>query len=189
MKNLLITIVCVMLGTAAMAQTEHLKFKGIPMDCSVDEMARKLQAKGFKYEDKLDGTVFMKGSFAGTYDCLIGLIPIEGGTKIRRIGVIFPNCGNWECLENKYNYLKDMLTQKYTRPHSIEKFDSYSEPTNNGNKMTLVQLDRCKYQSDFNINNGSIMLFIKNGFDAHIVLVYEDAANAKVNDQNVLDDL
>ena len=181
---------CIVLGAAAMAQTEHLKFKGIPMDCSVDEMARKLQAKGFKYKDKNDnGTVFMSGTFAGTPNCTIGLLPIDGGTKIRRIGVIFPNCESWGCLENKYNSLKDMLTQKYTHPISVERFDSYSEPTSDGNKMTLVHIDQCKYQSDFNINNGSILLFIKNGFDAHIVLVYEDAANAKVNEQNILDDL
>ena len=189
MKNLLITIMCIVLGAAAMAQTEHLKFKGIPMDCSVDEMARKLQAKGFKYEDKLDGTVFMKGSFAGTYDCLIGLIPIEGGTKIRRIGVSFPNCENWECLENKYNYLKELLTQKYSLPLSIERFDGYSQPNNDGNKMTRVYLDQCKYESLFTLNNGEIYLKIMNGDEPYVILIYEDAANAKANEQNILDDL
>ena len=189
MKNLLITIVCVMLGAAAMAQTEHLKFKGIPMDCSVDEMARKLQAKGLRYDDKLDGVVFMKGSFAGTHDCMIGLIPIDGSTKIYRIGVSFPKCENWGCLENKYNYLKDMLTQKYSLPISVEKFDSYSEPTNDGYKMTLVNLDQCKYESLFTLNNGSIFLKIENGYNAHIVLIYEDGANAKEDEQKILDDL
>ncbi len=189
MKNLLITIVCVMLGAAAVAQTEHLKFKGIPMDCSVDEMARKLQAKGLKYEAKKDGTIFMSGTFAGTPDCLIGLISIDGGTKIRRIGISFPKCENWGCLENKYNYLKDMLTQKYSLPLSIEKFDSYSEPTNDGYKMTLVYLDQCKYESYFTSESGTISLRISNGDDACVVLVYEDAANAKVNEQNIMDDL
>lgn len=189
MRKLLFAMMCMMLGAAAMAQTEHLKFKGIPMDCSVDEMARKLQAKGFKYEQKLDGVVLMKGTFAGSPNCSITLLPVDGSTKIRRIGVSFPDCENWRCLEDKYSDLKDLLTQKYNLPISIERFDSYSEPTNDGYKMTLVNLDRCKYQSDFYANNGTIILYIATGYEAHVHLIYEDAANAKVNEQNVLDDL
>lgn len=189
MKNLLITIVCVMLGVAAMAQTEHLKFKGIPMDCSVDEMARKLQAKGFRYEAKRDGIILMKGTFAGAPNCSIGLLPIEGGSKIRRVGISFPKCENWSCLEDKYNYLKDMLTQKYSQPLSIEKFDGYGYPDSDGEKMTRVQIDECKYESLFTPENGTISLRIANGYDACVVLVYEDNANAKANEQNILDDL
>ena len=191
MKNLLITIMCIVLGAAAMAQTEHLKFKGIPMDCSVDEIARKLQAKGLKYDDKKDdGTVFMSGTFAGTSNCTVVLIPIDGGTKIRRIGVGFPECNNWNCLIDKYTYLKDMLTRKYSKPLFVtEKFEGYSQPNNDNDKMYEVRMDRCKYKCEFYLANGWISLKITTGYDAQVFLIYEDDANAKANEQNILDDL
>ena len=190
MRKLLFAMMCMMLGAAAMAQTEHLKFKGIPMDCSVDEMARKLQAKGLKYEDKIEGTVFLKGTFAGTSGCIITLLPVDGSNKIRRIGVGFPKCENWSCLIDKYTYLKDMLTQKYSKPRYVtEKFEGYSQPNNDNDKMHEVRMDRCKYQCEFYTENGWILLRIITGFDAQVHLIYEDDANAKANEQNVLDDL
>ena len=55
--------------------------------------------------------------------------------------------------------------------------------------MTRVHIDECKYESLFTSENGTISLRIANGYDACVVLVYEDNANAKVNEQKVLDDL
>ena len=58
MKKLLLTVCFLSFCALSYAQTEHLMFKGLPIDGSKQEFVKELQRQGYVYvdDDKLSGT-------------------------------------------------------------------------------------------------------------------------------------
>ena len=70
MKRTLFVIICCLFSIMIQAQTEHLKFMGIPLDGSITAFQNKLQAKGIKYDAEGSrllkvGCRCFKGTFSG----------------------------------------------------------------------------------------------------------------------------
>ena len=85
-----------------------------------------------------------------------------------------------------------MLTEKYGEPtESVERFDTYSEPKDDGSKFQYAQLDHCKYYSIFETEKGSIELSIENGdySSAFVLLSYFDKINGDIIKQKSIDAL
>ena len=62
MKKLLLTICTSLFCVLSYAQTEHLTFKGLPIDGSKQEFVKELQSQGYVYvdDDILSGTLFTR---------------------------------------------------------------------------------------------------------------------------------
>lgn len=70
MRKVLFSILLCLFAFNAMAQNEHLKFMGIPLDGTIDAFQKKLEAKGVKYDKIISNSIPIgvrgfKGRFAG----------------------------------------------------------------------------------------------------------------------------
>ncbi|QEN08198.1 hypothetical protein EXM22_09440 [Oceanispirochaeta crateris] len=179
--------------TLTFAQTsEHLLFKGVPIDGTLSEYVSKMEEAGFTKIEINNGLAMLQGDFAAYKDCIIGVATLDQKDLVSKITVIFPESRKWSSLSSNYYNLKELLIEKYGEPSEIvEKFDTYSEPKDDNSKMYEVGMDRCKYYTSFELENGTIQLSIENdGFSSvFVMLSYFDRINSDVIRQEAIDDL
>ena len=192
MKKILLCVVSVLLAVSAMAQSEHLSFKGVPIDGTLDQYVAKMKAAGFTYLGQQDGTALLQGDFAGFKGCTIGVATLKSTNKVNTIVVIFPEQNNWASLENQYNQLKSMLTQKYGAPSDcVEEFQGYSRPHTDNDKLLRLKMDECTWYTTFTTPKGDIQLSIDNEsvMSCFVLLRYFDKINTDAVRQQAMDDL
>ena len=184
MKNYFLTLIFALTTMLTFAQTsEHLTFKGVPIDGTLDEYVSKMKKSGFSLIGTEDGIALLNGDFAGYKDCTVGVTTLKQKDLVHKIVVLFPDKDTWSTLSNNYFDLKQMLTEKYGKPSDVvEKFDGYSQPRDDKSRMHEVGMDRCKYYSIWETDNGEIQLSIgNNGFSKSFVrLGYFDKINSDV---------
>jgi len=195
MKKIIPVVVFLfMLNAATQAQvsSNHLSFKGVPIDGTLDEYVSKMIQNGFMHSGTQDGLAILKGDFASYKNCTVGVSTLKAKDLVNKIIVMLPNVDNWSALASNYFNLKEMLTEKYGQPSDFtEKFDRYSEPRDDGSKMNEVLMDRCKYFSSWQTEKGSIELTIEKGDypNAFVKLVYFDKINGETIKKEALNDL
>lgn len=194
MKKIIITMIVVLTAMTTWAQnqtSEHLTFKGVPIDGKLSEYVLKMQKNGFTHVSTKDGAALLKGDFAAYKGCTIGVATLKQTDLVSKISVVFPECETWPSLSSNYFSLKEMLTEKYGKPSEIvEEFQTYSEPDDDMSKMTAVQLERCKYYSIFEIDKGEIELSISGSINGcFVLLAYYDKINSDIIKSKALEDL
>lgn len=163
--------------------SEHLVFKGVPLDGTLKEYVSKMVQDGFTNLGIEDGTAILNGEFAGYKDCNVGVSTLKQKDLVYKIAVIFPEKDTWSTLSGNYFDLKDMLTEKYGNPsEEVEKFDGSSSPRDDNSKMYEVKFDRCKYYSIWKTDKGEIQLSIKHqsGIRCYVTLLYSDKINSEI---------
>ena len=187
MKTKILTLIFLLTTMLTFAQqtSEHLSFKGVPIDGTLDDYVSKMKQNGFTELSKEDGTSLLSGDFAGYKDCIVGVSTLKQKDLVCKIGVFFPEKNTWSTLFGNYSDLKEMLTEKYGKPSDIvEKFDtpSYSQPKDDNSKMHEVGMERCKYSSIWKTGKGEIQLSIDHDkFTSYFVkLAYFDKINSNI---------
>ncbi len=176
----------------AQEESEHLTFKGIPIDGTPRAFAAKLEDQGYKIVYRNEGVIALKGSFAGLSDCNIHVMASSPTSNVSIVGVSLPYQDRWVYLESYYLDIKSMLTQKYGEPlleHS--EFVSDSEPKSNSQKMRELRKGNCDYRSTYRVNNGLITVSIACVQNQHcyVSISYHDDLNSKADKVNAIDDL
>ena len=197
MKSIPTTLLCFVLTMTSIAQnnnekTEHMTFKGVPIDGTLNEYVSKMKQSGFTLIETEDGVAILQGDFAAYKDCIIGVATLKGKDLVSKITVIFPEQETWSSLSSNYYNLKELLTEKYGEPSEIiEKFDTYSEPDDDGDRMHAVKMDNCKYYTTFELENGSIQISIdhQSVMSCFVRLSYFDKINSEKIRQKAIDDL
>lgn len=190
MKKLVFALM-LLTGLSAVAQSEHLTFKGVPINGTVGEFVGKLKQKGFSHIGTKHGIAILSGDFASFKGCTVAVIEHESGL-VNRVSVRFPDRDTWSLLYNDYCKLKEMLTQKYGEPSDVtEEFQTYSTPRDDNSRMHEVRMDRCKYICDFTTENGVIELRIEHNsmVGCFVILLYVDAENESKVQSSAIDDL
>ena len=193
MKTKILTFILSLTVMLTFAQTsEHLSFKGVPIDGTLNEYVDNMKKSGFTHISSENGVALLKGDFAAYKDCIIGVATLKQKDLVSKITVIFPEKDTWSSLSSNYYNLKELLSEKYGEPSEVvEKFDTYSEPKDDNSKMHEVGMNRCYYYTTFDLENGSIHLSIENdGFSTSFVMLsYYDKINSEIIRQKALDDL
>lgn len=171
---------------------KHLEFKGIPINGSLKKFVTNMKSAGFKTVGSVsNGNAVLKGDFAGYKDCRLYVQTIDGADIVSTIVVQFPEYDRWEYLYGNYTNLKEMLTQKYGKPHSArEEFQGYISRTDD-DKMWQVGKGECKYETEFRTEKGKIILWIEQGGykSGSACLQYNDKINSGIVKQKAIDDL
>lgn len=178
--------------TPSKPESQHLSFKGVPIDGTLKAYIDAMKSAGFTYMTTQDGIALLKGDFAGYNGCIIGVSTLKKMDLVSAVGVIFPELDTWLGLYDNYIFLKDMLTKKYGKPSDeVERFDSYSEPRDDGSRMTQVWLDKCKYYTIFSTPKGNIELSIEhnNVTSCFVLLKYYDKINTNAIQEDAMNDL
>jgi hypothetical protein len=195
MKTKFLTLFFAFTTLLTFAQSsEHLYFKGVPIDGTLDEYVSKMKQNGFINLTTEDGTSLLSGDFAGYKDCIVGVSTLKQIDLVYKIGVLFPEKDTWSTLSGNYFDLKQMLIEKYGKPSDVvEKFDapSYSQPKDDNAKMYEVQFDRCKYYSIWQTDKGIIQLSIDHNsvISCFVKLAYFDKINSDIINAKAKDDL
>lgn len=193
MKKLLVLLFAVFSFATIRAQ-EHLAFKGVPIDGTLDTYVANMKKAGFTYLGNEDGIALLQGDFAGFRNCTIAVVTLESMDIVNRITVVFETQFNWGNLYGNYSSLKDMLNKKYGRySECVEKFEGYSEPRDDGMRMIYLCQDKCKYYTTWETDKGTIELdMIKGnaiGQSGVVRLHYWDKINTNSVQEKALEDL
>ena len=191
MKKLLISLFVILYTTIGQAQ-EHLTFKGVPIDGTLDTYVANMKKAGFTFIGEDDGIALLRGDFAGYRNCTIGVVTLKSIDIVNRISVLFDSHQDWNNIYVNYSSLKEMLTTKYGKyADCVEKFEGYSEPRDDNVKMHELTMDRCKFYTIWETDKGSIELeIIKGNLGGGMVrLTYWDNINTMSVQEKAMDDL
>lgn len=195
MKTKIMTLIFLLVTMLTFAQTsEHLSFKGVPIDGTLNEYVAKMKQNGFSHLETEGGTAILNGDFAGYKDCIVGVSTLKQKDLVHKIAVLFPDKETWSTLSGNYFDLKEMLTEKYGQPfEEVEKFDvpSYIQSLDDSSKMHQVQFDNCKYYSIWRTDKGEIQLSIDHDsvLSCFVKLAYFDKINTGIIKAKAMGDL
>ena len=188
MKQLILSLLLAVC-TVCTAQTNHMKFKGVPMEGTLESFTSKLEAKGFTPDEIENGISRLDGEFAAYKDCKISVIADISGL-IYKVSVEFPKMDKWGNLWKNYNDLKKMLTEKYGSPKiCLEQF--FDPNIINDDKIYAIQHDKYIYYSVFSLEEGDIRLEISHEsiYSCFVTLTYLDNINQEKVQKQIMDDL
>lgn len=190
MKQFLLTLLLTFAVGIGYAQTEHMKFKGIPMEGTLQTFTTKLKTKDFTPIGIQDGVSMLTGEFAGYKNCTIGAIADKSG-MICKVTVIFPSMDQWGELDKCYSGYKSMLTEKYGEPVKCEEYFDKLYDRDASSKMYGIKFDNYKYYSVFTCEQGDIQLEIAHDdvSSCYVMLSYFDNANQEKLRKQIMDDL
>lgn len=194
-KKVLLSLAFVVVALTAFAQTEseHLKFKGVPIDGTLREYVSKMESAGFSYLGEDDGTALLEGEFAGVKGCTVGVSVLKSTKVVNTIVVMFPELDNWALLERMYLQFKSMLAEKYGKPSDcVEEFQSsYGIPLTDNDKFHKLVFDQCVYYTIFETSKGNIQLSLAHQGvgTAFLRLQYWDRINTDAARAEAMDDL
>lgn len=197
MKTILTSLFFALIVMSSFAQvksqsSDHLTFKGVPIDGTLNEYVSKLKKSGFNHVGTENGVAMLKGDFAAYRNCIIGVATLEQKDLVSKITVIFPGQDTWSSLSSNYFSLKELLTEKYGEPAEIvEEFQSNSQPRDDNSKMFEVKIDNCKYYTTYETEKGSIQLSIDHDsvLTCFIRFTYCDKINDRIIRAKAIDDL
>ncbi len=193
MKKLVILTICLIIAGTALSQQDHLKFKGVPIDGTLQSYTDAMKQAGFQYEITQDGTALLTGDFAGYKGCIVGVSTLKNCDVVSRISVLFPERETWASLLNDYKTLKAMLTEKYGKPSdSKERFTGYVGVPENGIIMHALKDGKYVWYTTFTTELGDIKLSIIAGtkyLTGCVCLSYLDKANSEKVRSAAMDDL
>lgn len=190
MKKCLLTTLFAFICTMSFAQTEHMKFKGLPLTGPLMSFVEKLKQKGYTYIGKQDGIAILSGEFATVKKCTIGVASFDGKDQVNSVVVFFPEKEVWSEITRDFFGLKNLLTEKYGEPESVEEFPN-GEPGTDFLKFHAILDGECNYASEFSSKNGKIQLSMKKMSDlsASVYLKYIDNVNEQELKKKIMDDL
>ncbi|MBR5562994.1 MAG: hypothetical protein IKW11_02065 [Bacteroidales bacterium] len=189
MKRLLISLIAVMFASALWAQNQHLTFKGVPIDGTLNDYVVKMSAAGFTHLQTEDGIATLKGDFAGYKDCRIYVQTLKPKNLVSEIVVEFPARTEWFEIESDYKKLKGMLTTKYGNPKEVR--EEFQGNPSDGVKLSRIGDYEGFYYSIFELPNGKLTLIIKEGSWGlgYVDLWYSDKINSAKVEADALNDL
>lgn len=193
MKKIYFAIIAVVFCLTASAQTQsqHLTFKNVPIDGTLNQFVAKMQTAGFTSEGIQNGTAVLNGEFAGYKECYVIVSTLKNKDLVSSIGVMFPENSTWSILEGNYFKIKNMLTIKYGNPDEvIEEFQN-RVPRDDNSRLHELMMDRCTYKTHFKTEKGSIVLRLihVDYLRCHVFLAYYDKINSLEVEAAALDDL
>lgn len=189
MKKTFIALMLLLSASCGYAQ-EHLSFKGIPIEGSLNAFCQKLKSKGFVETDILDSnTRLFKGPFTGR-QVTVGIAATDDGQDVFSVIVFLPKSDEWNNLVSTYRNFKDLYTEKYGNPTTCEENTPSTYNSNSTNMYDLSQ-GRVSYYCVFKVSGGVIRISIENAWrnKGQVTISYLDEQNADAKRQRDLDDI
>ncbi|MGN0222655.1 MAG: hypothetical protein ACI4AM_01375 [Muribaculaceae bacterium] len=176
MKKLVSTIL-LLLALVLPAAAEHAKFFGIEINGSQEQFKRKLlQVSGITcVEDQCDSDSYMyQGSYAGFEGC--NFYTVEKCGNVFAVVVYLPAATSWRQIKRQYNQICGEYNSNgdLTRTSSEASFEApYSE--GDGDEMTAVVNEKCKYESVY--SNSTTTIIVKISKFKKIKIIISDKEN------------
>ena len=177
-------------GLAQDGTSQHMKFKGIPIEGSMTEFCRKLKAKGFTSIGQDGNVSLFTGDFTGR-EATVGVTAADDGKNVFAVVVLFDPSGEWNDLVNTYGYYKDLYTRKYGNPAVSDERNPSHLDSNTG-LMIQLQEGTVTYYSAWEVDGGDIQLSIEKSsgmYEGVVTIRYRDSQNVEAKIQSDLEDI
>ena len=168
---------------------EHLHFKGVPIDGSLNSFVAQLKQQGYSFRAEQDGMAVLDGTFAGYTQCEI--VVVSTNDIVWKVVVLLPSDEKWNDVKKKYDIFKQSFTEKYKiTPQSEEHIDSYGGE-GSGHESYAFKEDKAVWRSDFKLPNGIARVMIKYAdyFRLQLWVEYYDDANSTKRNKVIIDDI
>jgi hypothetical protein len=194
MKAIFLTLASIVFTlslSAQAAESQHLLFKGVPIDGTMSEYVAKMKLNGFVVVATEPGATMLQGDFASYKKCLIGVVTMQQKDLVSKIRVMFPEQEDWATLYGNYINVKEMLTQKYGAPAEVvEEFRDHPDVKDEFLKFNYVSGGKCNYTTVFKTPSGEISLYLDHtDFKCFVGLSYLDKINGAIIKAKAIDDL
>jgi len=194
MKAIFLTLASILFSlnlNAQTAESQHLLFKAVPIDGTLNEYVAKMKLNGFVVVATEPGATMLQGDFASYKKCLIGVVTMQQKDLVSKIRVMFPEQEDWATLYGNYINVKEMLTQKYGAPAEVvEEFRNHPGVKDEGLKFMYVYSGDCNYTTIFKTPSGEIRLYLDHTqSDCFVGLSYLDKINGEIIKAKAIDDL
>jgi hypothetical protein len=194
MKAIFLILASIVFSLSLSAQapeSQHLLFKGVPIDGTMSEYVAKMKLNGFVVVATEPGATMLQGDFASYKKCLIGVVTMQQKDLVSKIRVMFPEREDWATLYGNYINVKEMLTQKYGAPTEVvEEFRNHPGVKDEGLKFMYVYSGDCNYTTIFKTPSGEIRLYLDHTqSDCFVGLSYLDKINGEIIKAKAIDDL
>ena len=189
MKRIIFTLSMLVVAIGLMAQ-EHLSFKGIPIEGSMTEFCKKLEAKGFTSLGAENNIEMFTGDFTGR-EASVAVASTDDGNDVFSVIVFFEPSEEWNSLVSTYNYYKDLYTRKYGKP-AMSKEKNPASSNGNGLLMWEVYQGTVVWGSTWKATGGDIELTIEKGdamLSGMVMIRYRDSQNVEAKIQKDLEDI
>lgn len=189
MKKIIFILTMFFAAINLMAQ-ERLSFKGVPIEGSMAEFCKKIEAKGFTNIGNDNNVSFFIGDFTGR-SATVGVTATDDGKNVFAVVVLFEPSEEWNTLVNTYDYYKDLYTRKYGKP-VISKENNPSTTDSNIALMAELYQGTVVYGSAWEVTGGDIELSIEKSsgiYEGMVMIRYRDAQNVEAKIQNDLDEI
>ena len=215
-KSLLLLMMVLLLALTSFAQTEHMKFMGIPIDGSLKSFCSQLKKKGFDrdpYETRRKDSRIYFGEFAGHNSKIF----VYSDAKSNNVHSVIVNIPSYEedVALSIYNNLRQMLIEKYSEDVGVKEYKwlneryadkirewkltelkwLYEKRDDDGYDVTYIVLPR---PTSDNISNelGFITINVRKDYsfvykrtEYNVVISYSDTQNYNLYHGNMQDDL
>jgi hypothetical protein len=193
MKAILLTLASIVFSLSLSAQaseSQHLLFKGVPIDGTLNEYVAKMKLNGFTLLESENYGAMFNGEFANYQNCKIGIGTSNKKDLVSTVFVLFPEREEWNDLYGDYSRLKQMLSEKYGIPNeSKEKWENGYEPSL-ASRMSSLKRGECNFTTTFLTPNGKIQLRIEHqDATCFVFLGYFDKINSEIIKSKAIDDL
>ena len=172
--------------------SEHLTFKGVPIDGTLDDFVSNMEKSGFSHLGTNKGSAVLEGDFATYKGCQIYVSTLNQIDLVNLIGVIFPKKDTWSNVLGDYTFLKKLLSEKYGEPGNVVEEFRNGDPSSDFLKVIKIGQQEGTYRCVWELDKGSIVLSIipsDSKRECSSLLVYSDKINADKVKEKALDDL
>lgn len=178
MKHLLAFIITVLVTANLSAQTEHVRFLGIPMDGTIQQFQEALAAKDCSHEKEIllpKGVSAFNGAYGG-HDALLMVFYDETVDVVYQAKAVI-TCQGEETCETVFNEINVLLQTEYGTLLSTKSIQYGHESYG----YTILSLER--------VVMGDVGLFVtreENNPDVYMVQVqYTDTANMRLHEKQI----
>lgn len=190
MKKFLLSLTACLFAVSAFCQSEHIAFKGIPIDGTLEEYIEQLKTVDFRVSDISNGTAELYGDFAGYKDCEVTVRAILPRNLVNEIEVRFPSAGKWSDLYGVFCNLKGMLTKKYGQPTKQKTEYGTTNTSSDDAKYSAVTTDKANHTCTFETSKGTIHMWMTPYyFSAVVRMKYTDKINTATVNSDAYNDL
>jgi hypothetical protein len=181
MRKIVFVFLVLLMPMSIMAQTEHMSFMGISMDCKISKFKKQLVAKGLNYYSEY--TKFIKPqdhmAFLGTFsgeDAKIFVFFDPQSKLVHEVKVVIEH-ETQEVGRRHYLTLKDNLKEKY-KDYFIK------ETVDDGQDLLIIAIPNVM------ANKGMVVLsYSKEEKEKLYTVQYFDEINGKIRKKHIVDDL
>lgn len=188
MKRTLLIAMLALFSLSLNAQ-DHLKFKGIPIDGSLNSFVSKLKAQGFSYKAEQDGIALLEGTFAGYTQC--ELVVVSTNDVVWKVVVMLPANDKWNDVKRNYDIFKKAFTEKYNVSPIIEEHIDSHGGEGSGMEAYSFKDDKAVWRSDFTVPGGTARVEIRYAdyYRLQLWIEYYDDLNSTKRNRTIIDDI